>query len=131
MALIKINYSMCTGCRLCEYACSAKHYNYFGTAYRIKIDTNEIEGINIPILCRQCKSPACIKACPKTAISLNINKIPTIDTDLCSKCQLCIKACPFGAISMDAYTNIVVCDLCFGSPECAKICPSGALELGE
>lgn len=126
---IKIKNNLCTGCKLCIYACSAKHYNCFSEAHRIEIDSNEYNGTNKPDICRQCPNPFCRQACPTDAITINDKGSPVIDINICTRCGLCVEKCPFDAIKPDRRGEIVVCDLCDGNPECVKICPSGALTL--
>lgn len=125
--LIKVDSNKCTGCHLCELACSIKHYKSFGIAYRIKINSDHMEGTNHPMLCRQCQEPLCIKACKINALSLSTNKTIFVNNEVCTKCGSCVAACPFNAISFDGKGDIVVCDLCNGYPACVEICPADAL----
>lgn len=130
-AIIKTNYKSCTGCHLCEYACSAKHFGCFGIAGRIKIKNDEFEGTNKPVLCRQCANPKCKAACPVDAIKILAGGVVCIDSLRCIKCRICVAACPFNAMSQSSDGDILVCDLCEGHPACVWICPSGALSMEE
>ncbi|MFZ5943038.1 MAG: 4Fe-4S dicluster domain-containing protein [Bacillota bacterium] len=134
MSYIKVNKHTCTGCRYCEVVCSFnKHKECEPSRSRIKIDKDEIQGTEKPVVCLQCSKPKCVAACirgalykdEKTGIILYID-------DLCNQCQDCVKACPFKAIWFHENLNsIIKCDTCGGNPACVKYCPTKTLTLAD
>ncbi|QGU94467.1 4Fe-4S dicluster domain-containing protein [Clostridium bovifaecis] len=126
---IKIDSEKCTGCFICELACSFKHTKTCShSASRISIAYEDKTGINKPKMCIQCERALCAEACPVDAIKRMPDGVLLIDEELCIKCENCISACKLGSIKYDKVNDqIIKCDLCGGNPECVKICPSGAL----
>ncbi len=142
---IKITPELCNGCRICTMACSLHKsglFNPYNTG--IWIDTDEATYHNTPNICRQCRNPVCVKACPaekswngKAPFDPPIYRdeetgIIHLDSskETCLGCNECMNACPFGAIRLVPETmNLVKCDLCDGDPECVKSCPKGVLEF--
>ena len=120
----------CTGCGLCEHACSFEHEKEFNPSLsRIKVERNESRGFFTPCVCTQCEYAPCIKVCPTDALVKNIKTgIVEWHKDECIGCGLCVPACPFGAI-MFVNGEVIKCDLCNGDPECVKICPADALRF--
>lgn len=136
-ARILVDPSLCSGCRVCESACSFFHYNDFNPfRSRIKVKKNEEKGEDIPFICRQCGDAPCVSVCPVGALSRDKNtNAVLLDKDLCIKCGKCAEVCSFDAVhflgdksnSLDNYPYI--CDLCDGNPECVLRCPTGALKF--
>ncbi|HDH09542.1 MAG TPA: 4Fe-4S dicluster domain-containing protein [Chloroflexi bacterium] len=123
----------CTGCRMCELACSMAKEGVFAPLLS-RIRNVRIEPIvMMTISCRLCQDPPCVIACPRKALSQSPETgIILVDEDLCDGCGWCIEACPFGAISLNPATKVVViCDLCqdLEEPQCVKYCPKEALSL--
>lgn len=94
-------------------------------------------------MCRNCVSHACIKVCPKGAIS-TVNGKSVIDHSKCIKCGKCKKACPYDAIShrirpcanacgikaisSDEYGRAHIDnDKCVACGQCMSACPFGAI----
>jgi carbon-monoxide dehydrogenase iron sulfur subunit len=129
--VICIDQEKCTGCRVCEMACSIKHAGVVNPLRsRIKVDKSEWEGIYVPVACQQCESPVCLSVCPVNAISrdTNLNCI-VIDYNRCIGCRMCVNACPFGGMSTDPITEkIIKCDLCGGDPQCVRFCETKAVQ---
>jgi Fe-S-cluster-containing hydrogenase component 2 len=123
------NPGSCTGCRICEMACSFFHYKEYNPARsRIKVLKDEKDGIYIPMACLHCGNPPCVDACPTGAMYRSDGSVE-LNLKKCINCKMCMIACPFGAISIDRATmNVIKCDLCGGDPQCAKYCPSGAIK---
>jgi len=123
----------CTGCRICELACSiAKEGTFAPLLSRIR--NVRIEPIvQMTISCRLCQDPPCVIACPRDALSQSPETgVILVDEDLCDGCGWCIEACPFGAIALHpAKKVVVICDLCqdLEEPQCVKYCPKEALSL--
>ena len=91
------------------------------------------EYLFIPIRCRQCEEPVCIRICPLRAVSKNEELgYVEVDPDVCVGCRLCVEYCPFGGVQMDFITRkIAICDLCEGEQVCVKFCTANALEYVE
>ena len=127
-----IDASKCTGCHLCEMACTYHHEGKFNpTRARIKVFKFEYEGRNVPYVCTQCADAWCMEACPVEAITLDrATGAKIVLKDVCVGCKVCTIACPFGTINYNSITKKVdKCDLCGGEPECVKACPTPALTL--
>lgn len=125
-----VNTDKCTGCRLCELACSVSHYKTFSPARsRIRVFEFPSEGKDVPIVCEQCNKCPCVDICPTDAIKRDAETgAIVIDYDLCIGCKRCITACPFGGAMVDPMDErVVFCDLCSGDPECVKYCLTRAL----
>jgi Fe-S-cluster-containing hydrogenase component 2 len=123
------DHEKCTGCRMCELACSFEHAGEFSPA-RSRINVLSVAGgVEMPVACLQCEEPACKAVCPSGAISQS-EGVVSFDEQLCCGCRLCMMACPVGAPSIDPETRRAInCDLCAGEPACVKICPHGALDF--
>ncbi len=129
--ILTIDPEKCTGCRICEVVCSFYHEKEFNPRRaRLAILKNEMEGLNIPMVCQQCEIPLCEEACP-TGATYRDEKTGAllIDETKCIGCRMCIYVCPFGAPSIDPLTMMTIkCDLCNGNPQCAKYCPRKAID---
>ena len=132
--MLIIDQAACTGCRQCELVCSVKHNGSANPARaRISIVKWEREGFYLPMLCQQCREPACAAVCPKGALSRDDEKDLVVwDQDRCIGCKMCVMACPFGAMSVDTRDGKVFkCDQCDGDPTCVAFCEAGALKYVE
>jgi carbon-monoxide dehydrogenase iron sulfur subunit len=129
--MLVVDYEKCTGCRLCEMACSVFHVRASNPAKSaVRIVKSEGKGLNVPVICQQCEEPACANICPVQAISRDEDtEAMVVDDDLCVGCRMCIVACPFGAVTLDRdRRQAIKCDLCGGvEPWCARFCEPGAL----
>ncbi len=93
--------------------------------------------------CRNCVSHACVKVCPKGAVSIVDGK-SYIDQSKCIKCGKCKSACPYDAIahhvrpcshacgvkaiSSDEYGRAHIDnDKCVACGQCMSACPFGAI----
>jgi len=121
----------CTGCGLCELACSmTKSARFDYQESRIRVLNDDIEGISSPALCIQCNEAYCVSVCPVNALSKdNKSGIINLDRDLCISCGRCSDSCPYGGGQFDSDGFPLFCDLCGGDPQCVKACPSTALVI--
>ena len=143
-AFIHIDEAACTGCALCTYACSMKHFGVINKdASSIQVRQPQIPIIKgIPVACSQCQADEreCEKACPTKPKSITcdtktMHMVINKETCLGENCLLCHKACNAKAVRFNAAVSDVpfVCDLCDTEntgnrdPECVKICPASAL----
>ena len=132
---IKTNFDRCTGCSLCQLACSAYllgGYNPHRAALSIRHATENL--YHFPTVCNHCRNPFCAKVCPVQAISREpATGAMLIDHDACIGCGMCQRYCPIGMVRLDPdHGKAVKCDLCGGdTPRCVDVCPTGALVLVE
>ena len=119
----------CTGCGLCEIACSIKHTGMSSPARsRIRVVTWDAKHY-LPVTCQQCEDAPCVDACPKEALAHDheLNRVK-IDYEKCISCRMCVAACPYGAMGYEAdKSRVIKCNQCDGAPECVNWCIPGAL----
>ncbi|MFW9846971.1 MAG: 4Fe-4S dicluster domain-containing protein [Candidatus Thorarchaeota archaeon] len=128
-----VDFTKCTGCRICELACSARHEGRFQPSLaRLKIIKYDDLGVDIPNICGPCETAPCVDVCPVFAMRRDpITKMTYLDEDKCILCKSCAGACVNGVILLDTEKmRIIKCDHCGGNPECAKVCPTGAIAYG-
>lgn len=126
-------YRECTGCRICELACSIRNEGVVSTQLsRIRVYPFP-PGLDVPVVCVQCDKAPCIEACPLGLLSRDPESgAVVIQEELCNGCGLCMNACPAHAIFMHPTRHVAIkCHLCQGEPECVKLCPTGALSYYE
>lgn len=125
--ILKFDTEKCTGCRICELACSAKHQGVFNpekTHLKI-IDADEKHMTKIRLKsCSLCLS--CVKNCPVEAIVFN-GKWLSVNMELCTGCSQCVDICPETVIYMNEDGKAEVPDFCQGSPSCIEWCPHQAI----
>ncbi|MGD1119449.1 MAG: 4Fe-4S binding protein [Dehalococcoidales bacterium] len=125
-----LNPEKCTGCKICELACSARHQGVFNPVKsHLKIintgtDTHQEKKLKSCILCLDC-----VNSCPQGAISFN-GKWLTVEGDLCTGCANCVEACPQSVIYMNR-DKAAVPDFCQGAPSCVAWCPHQAITKEE
>ena len=132
--VLAIDYTKCTGCRICEIACSTKKVHASNpTRARIHVVKFDTDRTNVPMVCEQCEKAPCMDICPANALSRDKNLgFIAIDYDKCIFCKFCVAVCPFGGISIDhKEQRVVKCDLCQGDPLCVIFCEPRALEYKE
>ena len=125
-------FDLCTGCKICELACSRVKYGTYAPRKAHISVSIESEGLRAqPTICIQCENAPCAKACSVSAIKRD-EKIGAviISEEKCIGCRLCVSACPIEAIYFDDTKNKATkCDSCNGDPICVKYCPTKALAL--
>ena len=126
-----VNYRECTGCRICELACSVRNEDVVSPQLsRIRVDPFP-PSLDVPVVCVQCGKAPCIEACPLgLLIRDSETRAVVIQEELCNGCGSCINACPAQAIFMHPTQHVAIkCHLCEGEPECVKLCPTDALNI--
>jgi Fe-S-cluster-containing hydrogenase component 2 len=142
-AYIQTRWDLCTGCGICEAACSMHHYGVINPELsRIRIYRYMLpipkSVQNVCVHCRE-EERECQKACPQDPPVIHYDESAMhmkVDLERClgSACGLCRDACPAEVphfYSPD-YDYSMVCDLCEKNgqrqPRCVQVCPYGALE---
>lgn len=123
----------CTGCRVCELACSMAHDGVFNPEKaRITIHTSSLDRMEKALVCIHCEKPQCMDVCPVEAISRDPEGgVVSVDAENCTGCGDCVVACPFDAMKLHPDTGKAInCDLCGGDPLCVAYCRPGALRFG-
>lgn len=131
--IIKVIPEKCTGCRLCELACSLSNEGQCNPEKsRIRLIRSEEDGLiyTVPVVCMQCEKAVCLEMCPTQALYRDPKTDAVlVDPEKCIGCRTCVYVCPFGGPFVDPEKHVSVkCTLCDGDPQCVKICPKGALE---
>ena len=159
-----IDQTRCIGCHACVVSCKDRNDILPGPVALRKLWTEE-QGtfpdsnvINTTLSCNHCANPACIPACPTSAISKDEEfGAVVIDRTKCQGFGDCITACPYNAIDRadtgaNANPNYQQepvkneqwlishpankCDMCLPliktgeKPTCVATCPQRALDWG-
>jgi formate dehydrogenase iron-sulfur subunit len=151
----------CMGCRACQVACKAWNDNpgevtlclgcydnppdFSGDTWSL-IQFNEVESgdslhwVFTKRQCMHCEHPACVSACPVSALE-KLDSGPVIyHAENCIGCRYCMIACPFHVprVNWDkVFPLIKKCTFCADrqengmEPACVKACPTDALVYGE
>jgi Fe-S-cluster-containing hydrogenase component 2 len=91
-----IDESLCVGCDNCEKACAETH----GGISRLDRKSGaSFAQVHVPISCRHCEQPHCMKDCPPNAIKRSDNGEVFID-ETCIGCGNCQVNCPYDVIRM-------------------------------
>jgi protein NrfC len=150
-----VDVEKCQGCLSCMLACSLIHEGVESLSLsRIQILQNSFESFPDDLTieqCRQCVDPACVKACPTSALQADARygNVRMVDKEKCIGCGLCYDACPYtpsrAFLAADkAYHDEAKsrkCDLCANAPyhwdeagggpdgkqACVEVCPVGAI----
>lgn len=153
-----IDLDKCTGCHACSVACMAEN-NTSPLASPLTVRNGRVQGAVIyrkvlhtmsgsyptpnlafvTMSCNHCEFPACMKSCPKGAISKRASDgVVLIDQAKCIGCKYCVWACPYGAPQYNEATKKVEkCTLCAHrlaeglQPACVTTCSGRALSLEE
>jgi Fe-S-cluster-containing hydrogenase component 2 len=127
---VSVDPSKCTGCGICELACSQEKNERSPLRSRIRV-VRVTPMFNFALSCRSCEDAKCVKACPEKAITQAENTgLLMIDEKKCKGCDWCVQACEYGGITIQSDTGLAtVCDLCGDKPQCIEFCPEEAIEL--
>jgi TPP-dependent indolepyruvate ferredoxin oxidoreductase alpha subunit len=128
---VDCNPQKCTGCVVCEYACSAEKEKSFNPV-KSRIRAVRLDSFsNMAMTCRVCEEAPCVTACPEDAIIRSTETgIVTVNEEKCDGCGWCIQACKYGAITLTPDSRkAIVCDTCGGDPVCVQWCPESALSF--
>lgn len=148
--------SACIGCQTCEIACKDKNDLPIGIRYRhvwqfggghwaADADTpdvlvpNNVFAYNISIACMHCADPACVQACPTTAMHKRPEDgLVLVDASRCVGCRYCQWACPYGAPQFNEAKGVMTkCTGCEDllaqgkNPACVDACLMRALDFGD
>ncbi|MBA6411577.1 cyclic nucleotide-binding domain-containing protein [Parahaliea sp. F7430] len=91
-----IDETLCVGCDNCERACAETHN---GISRLNRQSGASMAGLHVPVSCRHCELPHCMKDCPPDAIRRTANGEVFI-SDSCIGCGNCETNCPYGAIKL-------------------------------
>lgn len=91
-----IDETLCIGCDNCEIACAETHD---GISRLDRKSGTRFAHVNLPIACRHCEHPHCMKECPPDAIHRKPTGEVFID-DSCIGCGNCETNCPYDVIKM-------------------------------
>ena len=94
--VLVIDESLCVQCNNCETACSETHD---GVSRLNRAAGATYAKLHIPIACRHCENPSCMKDCPPDALSRGSNGEVFVN-DSCIGCGNCERNCPYGVIQM-------------------------------
>jgi anaerobic carbon-monoxide dehydrogenase iron sulfur subunit len=144
MPHVKIATKTCTGCHMCELACSAWHEGaYRPSLARLFVDVDARAGTVKGRTCLQTSCARCQKACPNEAIvtrelTLRVKGdfsaqeklgaelrgyVLVVDEELCTGCGECYAECPTATIHEHPERGVAFkCDLCGGEPQCIAFC---------
>ncbi len=91
-----IDEALCVGCDNCEKACAETHE---GISRLDREAGATFANIHIPISCRHCEQPHCMKDCPPNALRRSESGEVYIN-ETCIGCGNCEANCPYGVIRM-------------------------------
>ncbi|MBL8267400.1 cyclic nucleotide-binding domain-containing protein, partial [Steroidobacter sp.] len=94
--VLVIDEGLCVGCDNCEKACAETHE---GVSRLDREAGATFANIHIPISCRHCEQPHCMKDCPPNALRRSETGEVYIN-DTCIGCGNCEANCPYGVIRM-------------------------------
>jgi Fe-S-cluster-containing hydrogenase component 2/thioredoxin reductase/CRP-like cAMP-binding protein len=94
--VLVIDETLCIGCDNCEKACAETH----GGVSRLDREAGaSFANVHVPIACRHCEQPHCMKDCPPNAIRRSETGEVYIN-DSCIGCGNCEANCPYDVIRM-------------------------------
>ncbi len=130
MPHVLISRRLCSGCHLCEFACSAFHEGvYQPSLSRLRVEVNATTTAIKGFTCLQTACHKCQDACPHDAIVTRAGVL-LVDETRCNACAdtdggpACVTACPYDVIAIHPRSGKAFkCDLCLGGePQCVAFC---------
>ena len=91
-----IDESKCVQCNNCEVACAETHQ---GVSRLNRQAGATFAKIHVPVACRHCEHPMCMKDCPPDALTRSVTGEITI-SDACIGCGNCERNCNYGVIQL-------------------------------
>ena len=144
MPHVLINSRKCTGCHMCELACSAWHEGaYRPSVSRLFSEVNPTTAAVKGHTCLQAGCAKCEEVCPEQAIyrkAITVTPkgefdgkakagesvagfVLLVDEQKCTNCGECYEVCPTGVIHSHPEKQVAYkCDLCDGEPQCIAFC---------
>jgi Fe-S-cluster-containing hydrogenase component 2/thioredoxin reductase/CRP-like cAMP-binding protein len=95
--VLLIDETLCVGCDNCEKACAESHD---GNSRLNREAGESFANMHVPIACRHCEHPHCMKDCPPDAIHRASDGEVYIDKEACIGCGNCVRNCPYDVISL-------------------------------
>jgi CRP-like cAMP-binding protein/thioredoxin reductase/Fe-S-cluster-containing hydrogenase component 2 len=92
-----IDENLCVSCDYCEKACAETHN---GVSRLNRKAGNRYAKLHVPVSCRHCQQPHCMKDCPPDAIHRAASGEVFIDST-CIGCGNCESNCPYDVIRME------------------------------
>jgi len=146
----------CTGCKTCQFVCKQRAGFTASGDDPIYDNPRDLNAKNYTIVklykeetgkdfsyvkrqCMHCNDPACVSACPVSALTKTDDGPVLYNPDKCIGCRYCMVACPYTVPKFEfskAAPQIRKCDMCVdelrqGNPTvCAQTCPTGAIITG-
>ncbi len=136
MPYVMINSKKCTGCHMCELACSAWHEGaYRPSVARLRVEVDPTAAHVRGHTCLQTACAKCEEVCPANAIERHPITVTAaglevvegyvlkVNEELCTNCGTCYDVCPQGVIHEHPERKVAFkCDLCEGVPQCVAFC---------
>ncbi len=94
--VLVIDEDLCVGCDNCETACAETHN---GVSRLDRTAGPSFASVHLPIACRHCEVPHCMKDCPPDAIHRMASGEVYIE-DTCIGCGNCERNCPYDVIKL-------------------------------
>ena len=121
----------CIGCLTCMLVCSVVNQDDFAfDKCAVRVRSNGCLSSNfIAIVCRGCKSPACMAACPVAALEARPGGGVRFIPERCIGCRRCEPACSVRAVMFnDATQKPIICTHC---GVCTTFCTHDCLVMVE